>query len=95
MVVDAVLIPVAYLLGGLRWTREVVGMAMWVLIRIPKISAGLEGEKYDKLIKISYAYSISFLDFFSDVDRFSVSHSPSSGGTSRVSLPLRPYVSCS
>lgn len=54
MVVDAVLIPVACLLGGFRWTLEVVTMMMWVLIRIPKISTGLEGGKYDKLIKIAY-----------------------------------------
>ena len=70
MVVDAVLVPVACLLGGLRWTREVVGMAMWVLVRIPKISTGLGGAKYDRLIKISHVYSFSFLGFFSDVGRF-------------------------
>jgi len=64
MVVDAVLVPVACLLGGLRWTREVVGMAMWVLVRIPKISTGLEGDKCDKLIKISCVYSFLFLVFF-------------------------------
>ena len=54
MVVNAVLIPVACLLGGLRWTWELVAMMMWILIRIPKISTGLEGDKYDKLIKMAY-----------------------------------------
>ena len=64
MVVDAVLIPVACLLGGLRWTHEVVGMAMWVLVRIPNISAGLEGDKYDKLLKISCGHYFLFLVSF-------------------------------
>lgn len=54
MVVAAVLVPVASLLGGLRWTLEVVTMTMWILIRIPKISAGLEGAKRDRLIKIAF-----------------------------------------
>lgn len=54
MVVDAVLIPAACLLGGLRWTWELVTMTMWILIRIPKISTGLEGDKHNRLIKIAY-----------------------------------------
>lgn len=54
MVVNAVLIPVACLLGGLRWTWEAVSVAMWILIRIPRISTGLEGDKYDRLIKMAY-----------------------------------------
>ena len=63
MVVNAVLIPVACLLGGLRWTREVVSMMMWILIRIPKISTGLEGDKYNKLIKIAWVFScVPFLN---------------------------------
>lgn len=54
IVVAAVLVPVASLLGGLRWTLEVVTMTMWVLIRIPKISTGLEGAKFDRLVKIAF-----------------------------------------
>jgi hypothetical protein len=54
MVVDAVCIPAACLLGGLRWTWEVATMMMWILIRIPKISTGLEGDKHSKLIGIAY-----------------------------------------
>ena len=54
MVINAVLTPVACLLGGFRWTREVISITMWMLVRVPKISTGLEGEKYDKLIKIAY-----------------------------------------
>ena len=57
-VIDAVLVPVACLFGGLRFTREVVSMMMWVLIRIPKISTGLEGVKYDRLIKIAYVFAV-------------------------------------
>jgi len=52
MVVNAIFIPVASLLGGLRWTYEMVSIAMWILVRAPKISTGLEGEKYERLIKI-------------------------------------------
>lgn len=33
-------------------------MMMWVLIRIPKISTGLEGVKYDRLIKIAYVFAV-------------------------------------
>ena len=57
MVIDAVLVPVACLLGGLRWAREVITMTMWILVRVPKISTGLEGSKYDRLIKIAYVLS--------------------------------------
>lgn len=60
MVVGSVLVPVACLLGGLRWTYEIVSIAMWVLIRIPKISSGLEGDKYDRVMKIAYVL-VSFL----------------------------------
>jgi len=62
MAVAAILIPAASLLGGLRWTLEVVTMTMWILIRIPKISAGLEGAKYDRLVKI--AISITTVRWF-------------------------------
>lgn len=61
MVVDAVLVPVACLLGGLRWTYEMVSITIWVLVRIPKISTGLEGDKYDRLMKTAY---VSFLILF-------------------------------
>lgn len=54
MVVAVVLIPVASLLGGLRWTLEFVTMTMWIVIRIPKISTGLEGAKHDRLIVIAF-----------------------------------------
>lgn len=64
MVIDSVLVPVACLLGGLRWTYEVVSTAMWVLVRIPKISTGLEGDKYDRLMKIAYVpFSFLFVEF--------------------------------
>jgi len=52
-VVGTVLVPVACLHGGLRWTYEIVSIAMWILVKIPKISTGLEGEKYDNLVKIA------------------------------------------
>ncbi|KAF9652655.1 hypothetical protein BDM02DRAFT_2542728 [Thelephora ganbajun] len=58
MVVDAVLVPVACLLGGLRWTYEMVNMMMWVLIRIPKISTGLEGDKHGRLMKIAIVFTV-------------------------------------
>jgi len=64
MVVRAILIPVACLFGGFRWTCEMVSMAMWILIRAPRISAGLEGEKYERLIKIVCALPVSCVFFF-------------------------------
>jgi hypothetical protein len=54
MAIDAALIPVACLLGGLRWAYEMVNLTMWILIRIPKISTGFEGTKYDRTMKIAY-----------------------------------------
>lgn len=71
MVIDAVLVPVACLLGGFRWTYEVVSIAMWVLIRIPKISTGLEGDKYDRLMKMAYvSFSFLFVQFLFDAHLF-------------------------
>jgi hypothetical protein len=67
MVIDAVLIPVACILGGIRWTLEMVSMTAWILIRIPKISTGLEGGKYDRLMKIACGFSCPFPGFFSDI----------------------------
>ena len=61
MALDAVLVPVACLLGGLRWAYEMVTLTMWVLIRIPKISTGLEGNKYDRLLKITCVLVFGFL----------------------------------
>lgn len=61
MVLDAVLVPVACLIGGIRWAYEMLNISMWVLIRIPNISTGFEGAKYDRLMKITYAFlSVSF-----------------------------------
>jgi hypothetical protein len=94
MVVDAVLIPVACLLGGLRWTYEMVGMMMWVLVRIPKISTGLEGDKYDRLMRIACVFVLFVSQaFFSDVGCLLASVSPSSGTSSGVLAPLYPCVS--
>ena len=53
MVIDAVLVPVACLLGGLWLAYEMISVAMWGLIRIPRISTGLEGDKYDRLMKMA------------------------------------------
>ena len=64
MVVDAILVPVACLLGGLRWVYEMVSMAMWTLIRIPKISTGLEGSKYNRLVRIAYVLLFLFVFVF-------------------------------
>ena len=64
MTVDAILVPVACLLGGLRWAYEMVSMVMWTLIRIPKISTGLEGNKYDRLVKIACVLLFLFVFIF-------------------------------
>lgn len=95
MVIDAVLAPVACLLGGFRWAREAISITMWMLVRVPKISTGLEGGKYEKLIRMTYVSSSSSPGFFSNVGCFSVSSSPSSGGSSRAPFPVCHCVSCS
>jgi len=65
MLVGTVLVPVACLHSGLRWTYEAVSMAMWILVKIPRISTGLEGEKYDNLLKTACVFVlIRFLGSF-------------------------------
>ena len=54
----AIHIPCACLLSGLRCVYEMVSITMWVLIRVPKISTGLEGDKYDRLMKIAYVLTL-------------------------------------
>jgi len=58
VVVNAALISAACVLGGLRWAYEMISITMWILVRIPKISAGLEGDRYWKLVKIAIIFTI-------------------------------------
>lgn len=56
MVDDAAIIPLTCFFGALRWIWEMYSITLWSLIRLPKISIGLEGEKYDRLIKIRHGF---------------------------------------
>lgn len=64
MAVDAALTPIAGLFGGLRWSYEVIGMMIWTLVRIPRISTGLEGDKYENLIKIACVFVPSHFSIY-------------------------------
>lgn len=59
MVEDAAIIPLACFLGGFRLLWAVYNILLWTLIRVPKIS-GLEGEKYDKLIKTGCGFALVY-----------------------------------
>lgn len=58
MVLDAVLVPVACLIGGIRWAYEMLNISMWVLVRMPKISTGFEGAKHDRLVGITATFTV-------------------------------------
>lgn len=58
VLLDAALVPVACLIGGIRWAYEMLNISMWVLIRIPKISTGFEGAKHDRLVGIAVTFTV-------------------------------------